>query len=266
LGLLWCFPGSLRLPAPEGGGTGTKLKDFQNTCVANCGNEIKQNSGAPAVSHRIGYYEFYNVRREFLHIKAKNANTDGSYTHMHWVFGDIEPKTWKPVVNEFTEQWEHFKKLPNMKRILSLGGWAYATEPATYNITREAIINNRNNFAANLAKFGQDEGIDGFDIDSNYPGAADIAVNSQPIGKTTDGLDYIKFLIVLKKAVGKDKSVSLAAPAPYWYLRAFPIDRIAASIDHIVYMIYGLHGQWDYGSPNAYDLCPSGKCIRSYGK
>jgi hypothetical protein len=104
LGLLWCFPGSLRLPAPEGGVTGTKLKDFQNTCVANCGNEIEQNSSAPAVFQRIGYYKSYNLGRECLHMKAKNENTDGSYTHMHWAFGDTEPKTWKPVVNDSTEQ------------------------------------------------------------------------------------------------------------------------------------------------------------------
>jgi hypothetical protein len=49
-------------------------------------------------------------------------------------------------------------------------------------------------------------------------------VGGQPIGKTTDGLDYLKFLIVLKKALGKNKSVLIAALASYWYLKAFPID------------------------------------------
>jgi hypothetical protein len=29
-------------------------------------------------------------------------------------------------------------------------------------------------------------------------------------------------------------------------------------------MTYDLHGQWDYGNPNAYDSCSSGKCIRSH--
>jgi hypothetical protein len=61
----------------------------------------------------------------------------------------------------------------------------------------------------------QDEGIDGIDIGLKYPGAADIMVGCQPIGKTTDGLNYLKFLIVMKKALGKDNSVSLAAPASY---------------------------------------------------
>lgn len=67
----------------------------------------------------------------------------------------------------------------------------------------------------------------------------------------------------MKQKAGS-KSVSIAAPASYWYLKAFPIDRIANVIDYIVYMTYDLHGQWDYGNPNAYDACPSGRCIRSH--
>jgi hypothetical protein len=60
--------------------------------------------------------------------------------------------------------------------------------------------------------------------------------------------------------------VSIAAPASYWYLRAFPIATIASKIDYIVYMTYDLHGQWDYDNVNAFDSCPSGRCIRSHGK
>jgi GH18 family chitinase len=90
-------------------------------------------------------------------------------------------------------------------------------------------------------------------------------VGGQPIGQKSDGQNYLRFLTVLKQKVGT-KSVSIAAPASYWYLKAFPIDRIAAVIDYIVYMTYDLHGQWDYGNPNAYDSCPSGKCIRSHGR
>lgn len=62
-----------------------------------------------------------------------------------------------------------------------------------------------------------------------------------------DGVGYLKFLMALKKKLGS-KSVSIAAPASYWYLQAFPIDRIAKVIDYIVYMTYDLHGQWDYGN------------------
>ena len=91
-------------------------------------------------------------------------------------------------------------------------------------------------------------------------------VNGKPIGEKGDGAAYLDFLTALKKAIEPGKSVSIAAPASYWYLKAFPIDKIAEVIDYIVYMTYDLHGQWDYGNPNAFDMCESGKCIRSHGE
>ncbi|KAF2729337.1 glycoside hydrolase family 18 protein [Polyplosphaeria fusca] len=231
------FPEHCDIHAPEGGGPGSKLPGFRSTCVSNCGNEIKKNSGPPSAFQRIGYYESWNFNRECLWLKAKNANTDGSYTHIHWGFLEIDPTSFKP--------------LSDVKKA------------ATYNIIRTAIINNRDTFASNIAKFLNDEGIDGVDIDWEYPGAPDILVGGQPIGQKGDGIAYLKFLTVLKQKVGT-KSVSIAAPASYWYLKAFPIDRIASVIDYIVYMTYDLHGQWDYGNVNAFDSCPSGKCIRSH--
>lgn len=90
-------------------------------------------------------------------------------------------------------------------------------------------------------------------------------MNGSPIGKKSDGIDYWMFLLLLKTSLPSGKTVSIAAPASYWYLKAFPIDRIASTIDYIVYMTYDLHGQWGYGNANAYDSCPSGKCIRSHG-
>ncbi|KAK2036421.1 glycoside hydrolase family 18 protein [Colletotrichum somersetense] len=257
------FPEHCDIHAPEGGSPGSKLPGFQSTCVSNCGNEIKQNSGPPANFARVGYYESWNMNRDCLWLRAEKSNTDGTYTHMHWGFAEIDPNTWKPVITDPHGQWEAFKKL-ELKRIVSFGGWAYSTEPATYNIIRRAIIDNRETFTNNLAQFVKDEGIDGIDIDWEYPGAPDIMVNGQPIGQAGDGVAYLRFLTSLKQKLGTDKSVSIAAPASYWYLKAFPIDRISAVIDYIVYMTYDLHGQWDYGNANAFDSCPSGKCIRSH--
>lgn len=141
-------------------------------------------------------------------------------------------------------------------------------------------------FATNLAQFAKDEGLDGIDMDWEYPGvntaaehlpfqqplttnfnfqqAPDILVDGKPIGQKGDGLGYFKFLTILRDKMDADKTVSIAAPASYWYLKVFPIDRIARVVDYIVYMAYDLHGQWDYGNVNACDSCPSGKCIRSH--
>lgn len=89
-------------------------------------------------------------------------------------------------------------------------------------------------------------------------------VDGAPIGKETDGVNYLRFLTSLKSYLGTDKSVSIAAPASFWYLKGFPIEKISAVIDYIVYMTYDLHGQWDYGNLNSFDQCDSGKCIRSH--
>ncbi|KAL6712340.1 hypothetical protein ACN47E_000217 [Coniothyrium glycines] len=257
------FPEHCDIHAPEGGGPGAKLPEFRTTCVSNCGNEIKKNGGPPAAFQRIGYYESWNMGRDCLWLKSKNSNTDGTYTHIHWGFIEIDSSSWKPVIVDKHQQWADFKKLKDVKKIISFGGWAYSTEAATYNIIRNAIINNRETFATNIVQFLNDEGLDGVDIDWEYPGAPDIMVGGSPIGQKSDGQAYLRFLTVLKQKAGT-KSVSIAAPASYWYLKAFPIDRIAAVIDYIVYMTYDLHGQWDYGNPNAFDSCPSGKCIRSH--
>lgn len=178
-GFCGVFPVHCDIHAPPDGGPGSKTKGYQNTCVSNCGLEIKQNSPPPATFQRIGYYESFNLKRDCLWLKAKNANTDGTYTHIHWGFLEIDPDTWKPVVKDTSNQWDDFKALRNIKRIVSFGGWAYSTEPGTYNIIRSAILDNRETFANNLAQFVKDEGIDGVDIDWEYPGVS-LAVDQYP--------------------------------------------------------------------------------------
>ncbi|KAG8626437.1 hypothetical protein KVT40_005382 [Elsinoe batatas] len=263
-GFCGVFPARCNINAPAGGGPGSKLPGATNTCVSNCGTELKVNGPPPPSFGRIGYYESWNLDRDCLLLSAKNANTDGSYTHMHWGFAEIDPNTWKPVIKDPHKQWDDFKRLPKMKRVVSFGGWAYSTEPATYKIMRSAIIDNYLLFAKNLAQFAADEGIDGIDIDWEYPGATDIFANGIPIGDRFDGISYYRFLLELRKQLAPGKSISIAAPASYWYLKNFPIAQISLVVDYIVYMTYDLHGQWDYGNPNAFDSCPSGKCIRSH--
>ncbi|OBT63858.1 hypothetical protein VE03_06561, partial [Pseudogymnoascus sp. 23342-1-I1] len=258
------FPSHCDIHAPPGGGPGSKSPGSQNTCVSNCAMNIQKNSSPPTTYSRIGYYESWNLERDCLWLKAKNANTDGTYTHIHWGFLGINPSTFKPIIIDPMSQWDDFKSLTGVKRIASFGGWAYSTEPATYNIVRSAIINNRETFVANIVEFVKDESIDGIDIDWEYPGAPDILVGGQPIGKKTDGAFYYLFLKSLKEKIATGKSVSIPAPASYWYLKGFPIAQIATIIDYIVYKTYDLHGQWDYGNVNAFDECPSGKCVRSH--
>jgi GH18 family chitinase len=70
-------------------------------------------------------------------------------------------------------------------------------------------------------------------------------------------------LAVLKNLL-PGKTVSIAAPASYWYLKQFPIAQISKVVDYIVFMTYDLHGQWDAGNQYAQEGCADGNCLRSH--
>lgn len=84
-----------------------------------------------------------------------------------------------------------------------------------------------------------------------------------PPGDKSEGTNYVAFLALLKNLL-PGKSVSIAAPASYWYLKGFPIDKISKIVDYIVFMTYDLHGQWDAENSNAQIGCDDGMCLRSH--
>ena len=63
-----------------------------------------------------------------------------------------------------------------------------------------------------------------------------------PAASTSDGANYLAFLEILKNLL-PGKTVSIAAPASYWYLKGYPIAQIGQVVDYVIYMSYDLHGQ-----------------------
>lgn len=63
---------------------------YQDTRIRECQTVAMRlkKSGPPAKYSRVGYYESYNFNRDCLWMKWENANTDGTYTHMHWGFAE----------------------------------------------------------------------------------------------------------------------------------------------------------------------------------
>lgn len=65
-----------------------------------------------------------------------------------------------------------------------------------------------------------------------------------PPGGPNDGANYADFIAMMRYATrGTSRTISIAAPASFWYLQHFPINRMAYALDYIVYMTYDLHGQ-----------------------
>ncbi|VBB80335.1 Putative Glycoside Hydrolase Family 18 [Podospora comata] len=246
----------------ETGAPGTSAPG-KSGCVSNCGRDIIKGSTPPA-RFKLGYFEGWNFNRECLTMDASQIDTD-TYTHIHFAFpnvtrGDFRIEITDPLVKE---QFEAFKQLQGVKKIVSLGGWDFSALPGTFDILREAAQpRNRDVFKRNIISFINEHNLDGIDLDWEYPGAPDIP--DIPADDPVNGLNYYRLLVSIKQEVGTSKTVSFAAPASFWYLRAFPIKQMAEALDYIVFMTYDLHGQWDAGNKWTSPGCPSGSCLRSH--
>ncbi|KAK3312003.1 hypothetical protein B0H66DRAFT_100717 [Apodospora peruviana] len=232
------------------------------TCVSNCGNDIIKSNPPPTSQIRIAYFGAWNGNRPCLHLRVDHIDTS-KYTHIHFAFADITPDTFQVDVSKVQQQFNIFKTMTGVKKIISFGGWDFSALEPTYRILRNAVKPaNRNRFRDNLLKFVQDHNLDGIDLDWEYPGAPDIP--DIPAADPAEGLDYATLLGSLKASLPAHKTVSFAAPASYWYLRAFPVELLAEYVDYVVYMTYDFHGQWDVGNKWTMEGCPAGNCLRSH--
>ncbi|KAK8129159.1 chitinase [Apiospora kogelbergensis] len=228
-------------------------------CISNCGTDVIKGDGSGGIN--IGYFEGYNMNRKCLYQHPMQIDTS-KYTHIHFGFGTLTPSFEVEVGDALsTYHFGEFTKIEGAKRILSFGGWEFSTSPATYAIFRDAVTPaNRLKTATNIANFIKKHDLDGVDIDWEYPGAPDLPII--PAGGKEEGPNYLAFLVILKNLL-RGKSVSIAAPSSYWYLKQFPIKEIGRIVDYIVYMTYDLHGQWDYDNAYSQEGCGTGRCLRS---
>jgi GH18 family chitinase len=228
-------------------------------CISNCGTDIVKGSGG---GYKIGYFEGYGMNRECLFQDASQIDTS-QYTHLHFAFGTLTSDFEVEVGDALSSyNFGEFRRINGAKRVLSFGGWAFSTEPATYSIFRNGVKSaNRLKMAKSIVNFINEHDLDGVDIDWEYPGAPDIP--GIPPADKDDGRNYLAFLVILKNLLGRSKTVSIAAPSSYWYLKQYPIEDISKVIDYIVFMTYDLHGQWDTDNANSQEGCANGNCLRS---
>ncbi|KAL3462744.1 glycoside hydrolase superfamily [Aspergillus heterothallicus] len=247
----------------EPGGAPGTAKNETNGCISNCGTDIISTDVYRPFPLRIGYFENWNLNRPCANMDISKMTEDGYYTHVHWAFGNIT-ESWEVDVSGAQEQFDGLLKLENIERIISFGGWGFSTDTYTHNIFRTGVRDgNRQTLAANVVNFVVDNDLDGVDFDWEYPGAQDIP------GIDPDNLDsgenYAEFLKLVRSQLPSEKSMSMALPASYWYLKGFdPLTQFDDYIDYYVYMTYDLHGQWDYNNTFVNPGCELGNCLRSH--
>ncbi|KAH7080580.1 hypothetical protein BKA63DRAFT_591192 [Paraphoma chrysanthemicola] len=241
------------------------FKKGDNGCISNCGTDIVGNDNAPSSFSKVGYFQAYNGARDCLNMDVSEVNeSEKDLTHVHFAFLGVTADFDVNIIDSVKSQWEKFSsgKFP-FKKIISFGGWAESTEPGTFQRYKDAVKpENRNKFANNVVNFMKKHDLQGVDFDWEYPGASDIP--GVPNGGEQEAQHYLRFLTVIRGLLDKDKSLSIALPASFWYLKPFPVDKISEVVDYFIYMTYDLHGQWDYGNKFANPGCDSGNCLRSH--
>ena len=119
---------------------------------------------------------------------------------------------------------------PSLKIIAAIGGWgADGFSDAALTPT------SRYNFARNVNEFVNDYGLDGIDIDWEYPGSSAGGIKSRPEDKE----NFTLLLTALRDVLGEDKWISVAGTGDSGYInRSAEIDKIAPIIDYFNLMSY----------------------------
>lgn len=215
-----------------------------NGCMHSCGTDIVNNGTAPSQFRKIGYFEAWNLERDCLQMHVARIKPAQSYTHVHFAFAQISTDFQVVIASNLTQQWDAFRTASSSyKKVLAFGGWSFSTDYDTRAIFAQGVsASNRALFADRVVQFVAANGLDGLDFDWEYPGATDIP--GAPAGHKDDGNNYLEFLKLVRAKLPSEKTLSIAIPASFWYLRGFPVAQLADVVDYVVYMTYDLHGKW----------------------
>lgn len=153
-------------------------------------------------------------------------------THINYAFGVVN-KTFNGVIVRNEPRLHEVvglkKKHPQLKILLSIGGWGAGrfSEMAADKANRLA-------FANDCQRLVQEFGLDGIDIDWEYPTSSEADISSSP--EDTD--NFTLLMQDIRKAIGNKKLLTLATVADAQYIDFKAIDPV---IDFVNMMMYDVN-------------------------
>ncbi|KAL7716189.1 Chitotriosidase-1 [Entamoeba marina] len=164
---------------------------------------------------------------------------DESYTVKEYEWND---NTMIPQVVDLKKQ------NPNLKVLCSIGGWNFNLRNGTKHLFSEMseFEEGRKKFIQSSIIFARKYGLDGIDIDWEYPGHPDMG------GREVDTISFTSLLKEFREAIeleaqsGKTKLLlTIAAPAGPKNIKNLELKEIHKYLDWINLMTYDLHGAWE---------------------
>ncbi|KAJ7121425.1 hypothetical protein C8R44DRAFT_853060 [Mycena epipterygia] len=215
-----------------------------NPCISNCGEPTLPSCASSRSIRKIGYYAGWGDRRACGTNVAPDETNWAGFTGAHFAFATISQgleiqldDVDAPLLQQLVGQKTNF---PGLQVIIAVGGWDFSEDDPTRDLFSVMISTSsaRATFISSVKAFLTQFGLDGIDIDFEYPSAIERAAPA------TDTPNLTSFFQELRAAL-PTQVISCATPAGYWFLQGFQIDKIAASVSYLNMMSYDYHGPWD---------------------
>ncbi len=198
----------------------------------------------PAMPYRVvAYYTSWSAYRGYTPDKIPYDKV----SYVNYAFANIGSDL-KIALGDATIDITNFAKLrdlkkfnPDLKVLISVGGWSWSGKFSDVALTDAS----RTVFAQSCVAFIKQYGLDGVDLDWEYPVAGGMSTN------TTRPEDKQNFTLLLQKlralldAENAGYVLTIAAGVTQSYVNNTEPAKILASVDFLNLMTYDIHGAWD---------------------
>ncbi len=210
-------------------------------------------TATPAGKMVVGYYGGWASYKGYTPAQIPASRL----THLHYAFAKIEKG--KIVLADPANDRKNLaairalkKKHRHLKAMISVGGWDYSGNFSDAAATAAA----RETFADSAVAFIVEHGLDGVDLDWEYPVSGGKAGNGN---RPADKQNFTLLLQTLRRRLdeqgrrdGRQYYLSIAGAANTSYLSKIEPAKVAGAVDYIFVMAYDMHGPWDkYADLNA---------------
>ncbi|QPF73379.1 PKD domain-containing protein [Roseateles sp. DAIF2] len=232
-------------------------------------------NGQPAyLANQIPWSQLTHINYAFASVDASNrisvgntADANNPATGLSWpgVAGaELDPSL--PYKGHFNLLNKFKKQYPQVKTLISVGGWAETTGFYTMTTNADGSLNQAgiNTFADSAVAFIRQYGFDGVDVDYEYPTSMKDAGNPNDFTisnarRATLMKNYVELMRVLRakldvagQADARHYMLTIAAPSSGYLLRGMEAFQVTQYLDYVNIMSYDLHGAWNqFVGPNA---------------
>ncbi|KAF2677406.1 carbohydrate-binding module family 18 protein [Lentithecium fluviatile CBS 122367] len=210
---------------------------------------------AMASARYVMYYD------EWHPTSPTNAADRAGIDHLILAFAHAnDTANYKPHVDISTIKSE----FPEAKIMVAIGGWG-DTKGFSDAVKSEAGIKK---FASDVKTMIENTGIDGIDIDWEYPGGNGADYKETPNSEKANEIkSYPKLLAALRTAIGKDKVLSIAVPGKAGDMLAYTEETgplIWPSVDFVNVMSYDLMNRRDDVTAHHTSIAGSTQSVNNY--